>query len=41
MAYWAAGISPAPTAALNPGGAIQYFSADSLRHVGVCIAAKF
>lgn len=39
--HWAAGISPAPTAALNPGGTIQYFSPDSFRHVGVRLDAKF
>lgn len=39
--HWAAGISPAPTAALNPGGTIQYFSPDSFRHLGVRLDAKF
>jgi iron complex outermembrane receptor protein len=39
--HWAAGISPAPTAALNPGGTIQYLSPDSFRHVGVRLDARF
>jgi iron complex outermembrane receptor protein len=39
--HWAANISPAPTAALNPGGEIQYLSPDSFRHVGVRLDAKF
>jgi len=39
--HWAAGISPAPTAALNPGGTIQYLSPDSFRHLGVRLDAKF
>lgn len=39
--HWAAGISPAPTAALNPGGTIQYFSLESFRHVGVRLDARF
>jgi iron complex outermembrane receptor protein len=39
--HWAAGISPAPTAALNPGGIIQYFSPDAFRHLGVRLDARF
>lgn len=39
--HWAGGITPAPTAALNPGGAIQYMSPDSFRHAGVRLDAKF
>jgi iron complex outermembrane receptor protein len=39
--HWVAGISAAPTAALNPGGYIQYFAPDSFRHIGVRLDARF
>jgi hypothetical protein len=39
--HWAAGISPAPTQALNPGGSIMYLSPDSFRHLGLRLDARF